>query len=251
MKQYPLTLDPSKDNWIMLYGYDKNGVVDGMPISLYMPPNIGVSDGASYGNFDLGILGQTGQDIATSLMGGGQIPDSSAIKSRLGMGGDDTMSKAVLSQVFTNFGMGSGLVDRGRDIYLQSESRAINPNTVLQYTNSEIRQLQLTFKMVADNKKESNEIKEIVHMFRKYMYGKKEGLTLEYPAKWRVMFFTPTGLNSYIPRYDEMYLESLQTSYNASSNLTHQDGAPSEVDVQLSFREARALSREDIERLHF
>jgi hypothetical protein len=47
-----------------------------------------------------------------------------------------------------------------------------------------------------------------------------------------------------MPQIMESYLASMNTVYNASSNMYHADGSPSEIDVTLTFTETKALTRE-------
>lgn len=251
MLRYPITLDAGKENWVMFYSYGKDNADVSDVISLYMPPAVSFGDGASYGNLDLGIMGSAAAGVGEALFGGGADGIRKAKEQlKAKAGGDDPISKAALSTAFTNFGLGSDLAERPRDLYLQSKGKAINPNTVLQYSNAELRSFSFSFKMVAESEKEANEIKKILGGFRRAMYGKKQGLTLAYPAKWLIMFMTPTGINKHLPRiYHECYLESLETNYNTTSNLTHKDGAPTEVEVQITFRESKVLARDDIDML--
>ena len=42
------------------------------------------------------------------------------------------------------------------------------------------------------------------------------------------------------------YLQGCTATYNASGNVFHPDGAPTEIDIALTFNEAKALTREDL-----
>jgi hypothetical protein len=42
------------------------------------------------------------------------------------------------------------------------------------------------------------------------------------------------------------YLQSCQATYNSTGNVFHPDGAPTEIDIALTFVEAKALTREDL-----
>jgi len=255
MVRYPSTLNGENQACVIFTGYDNNDKVADAEIALYMPNNYAVTDGASYNNFDLGVLGEAGAGVAESMFTGDGL-DEAALKKKLTSatgGGDATMSKVLNSQVMSNFGMGSGLVDRGRDLYLQKKGIAINPNTVLQYSNSTLRAYNFQFKLVANSQKEAESIKNIVNSFRKYMYAEKgaeDSKTLAYPLKWDLAFLAPNGKpNDKFPKPYECYLEGLATVYNATGNSLHYDGSPIEVDVSLSFKETKALSREDIVKL--
>jgi len=247
--RFPSNLSDEKHNYVRFKGYEKKGSGEVVNICLYMPPTVARSDGASYGNLDLGIIGG-GKDGIQGLIDDDGKLDTKGLKQQLDDStdtGNSALDSAVLAKAFSNFGLGGGVGDRVSDLVLQNKSKAINPNTVLQYTNSEIRQHNFTFKMVAESSEEANSIKEIVNNFRKYMYGVKDGITLEYPAKWQIEFLKIGGArNPFLPAPYTCFLESCQATYNTSSGLTHADGSPIEVDVTLAFREVKALSRTDI-----
>jgi len=240
--KYPLNLSDSADR-VQILGFDPT-TGENQWIHLYCPNNLQVGDGASYGNFDLGVLGDgVGEALLTQ--------DSKALENtlRTKFGSGSSMDAAVLSKSFSNFGLGSSTVDRARDMYLYDQKRAINPNTVLQYTNSELRSFSFEFKMVATSSDEAKAIKKIVDSFRINMYAEKENLTLKYPWLWVIMFYSNGAPNPYLPMIYECYLSTMNTVYNASGNMTHYDGAPTEVSCQLTFRESKALSRDEIRTL--
>ena len=49
-----------------------------------------------------------------------------------------------------------------------------------------------------------------------------------------------------MPKIFTCHLTSLATTYNATSNIFHADGAPLETDMALSFQEIKALTRQDL-----
>lgn len=251
--RFPSNLSNDIHNAVIFKAFPKAGDGAVAEISLYMPPSVAVSDGASYGNLDLGIIGGVKDGISGLIDEDGKL-DTKGLKQSLedaAGSNDQAMNSAVLAKAFSNFGLGGGVGDRVSDLVLQNRGKAINPNTVLQYTNSEIRQHNFTFKMVAESSEEAVAIKEIVNSFRKYMYGVKDGITLEYPAKWQIEFLKIGGQrNPFLPKPYMCFLESCQATYNTSSGLTHVDGSPIEVDVTLAFREVKALSRDDIVELN-
>ena len=247
--RYPLKLSGKNESSVVFTGFDDTGPVQDAKIALYMPSNFSVADGASYNNFDLGVLGQEASALATKMFAGEEVDASTLASAKVS--GD--MKNIINSQILSDFGMGSGVVDKGRDLALLDMNKAINPNTTLQYGNSTIRGYNFAFKMVAQSQNEANTIRDIVSTFRKYMYGEKGGLnskTLSYPLKWKLLFLAPDGkVNEYLPNAYECYLESLTATYNSTGNSFHYDGSPIEVDVNVAFKETKALAREDIEAL--
>lgn len=254
MLRYPLSLSGDGQASVIFTGYDTNG--NQAEIALYMPNNFTVTDGAAYSDFDLGVLGESGAAAADYILGG-KGKDAKDLEAELtkSTAADSSAMVTVLnSQIMSNFGMGSGLVDRTRDLYLQEAEKAINPNTVLQYTNSALRTYNFQCKMVAESKEEEQVIRKIINSFRKYMYAEKadQDKTLSYPLKWDIKFLSPQGLpNNKLPKPYECYLESLSAVYNATGNSFHVDGSAVEIDIALGFKETKALAREEIVKLQF
>lgn len=226
--------------------YNKDGGSIGS-CALYMPPGVSFADGAGYSTFDMGPLGA---DIAAGISGG---IDSDAVRGVLEGATAAANSNADLRTIMAgkmiqNAAMVPG-ADRVSDIYQQSKSIAINPNTTTAFQNMNIRSFVFNFKLVPDNQTDSKTIKEIQNFFRELMYADTagQGYLLSYPAKWKIQFKNSNGnVNPYYPKIYESYLTNLQTSYNGSGHLHHRDDAPTEVDVSLTFQETRVLTQADI-----
>ncbi len=58
--RFPSNLSNDIHNAVIFKAFPKAGDGAVAEISLYMPPSVAVSDGASYGNLDLGIIGSGG-----------------------------------------------------------------------------------------------------------------------------------------------------------------------------------------------
>ena len=79
------------------------------------------------------------------------------------------------------------------------------------------------------------------------MYPEGNELILKYPPTFTIKFFNGSGKeNKFIPAIFESYLTGMSAVYNGSTNIFHSDGSPLESDVQLTFQEIKALTREEI-----
>ena len=216
---------------------------------LYAPPGINITDGAGYGDFNLGVLGGTkaGQDFVTDVIENDSDINKEGLKEALGGAADNKM---LTLTAFSNFGLGGGAVDRAKDIYGYATGQAINPNTVLQFSNTNIRNFSFQFKMVASSEAESRTIKEIIKGFRVNLYPEKDqetSMIFKYPNIWDINFFTSKGEGTDLPNLAQCYLTEVNTGYNGTGNSWFGDGkSPSEVSLTLSFREFKALDKDDI-----
>jgi hypothetical protein len=127
---------------------------------------------------------------------------------------------------------------------------APNQRTLFQQVG--IRTFVFTFKMIANNRDEAQEVKNIVKFFRQELYPEKiligeSGIPLAY--KFPNMFEIDIK-----NRYDDnpafkiqrCYLRDVQTSFNSIATGMHQDGNFVEVDISLSFQEIAALHKQQI-----
>lgn len=241
--KYPLDLDHHpRINFTSRNPRDQSGVLD---ITLYAPASIAVNDGMGFGNFDLGVIGQT---LSSSVGADGKIDAdlaTAALTSNLDKAGQN--NAVVTKAMSTAVGGIGGLGEKVADVSLFKTKTSFNPNTVLQFTGPSLRSFSFEFKMVASSSAESEEILKIINGFRSRMYPVKQGdLTFSYPDIFKVNF--QLG-GRFVPNYAESYLTNMGVIYNASGNAYHEDGAPTDVSVSLTFSEFKALERNEIEDL--
>jgi hypothetical protein len=243
---FPSNLHDTQGNFVTFTAYNKDGGSIG-GCALYMPPGVSFADGAGYSTFDMGPLGSR---IASEISGG---LDSDSIRgildSATGAANENADLRTIMAgKMIQSAGMVPG-ADRVGDIYQKSKSIAVNPNTTTSFQNMNIRSFVFNFKLVPDNPGDSVKIKQIQSFFRELMYADTagQGYLLSYPAKWKIQFKNHLGnTNVYYPKIYESYLTNFQTSFNASGHLHHRDGAPTEVDISLTFQETRVLTQDDI-----
>ena len=203
------------------FEFVKRALPENAAIYLYLPQGFSVPDSASYGSVDLGLVG--------SGAGGA-----------LSRGEKEAVATEAVGKILNEVGAAT--------VFTQQKIKAgeaLNPNTVLQFDNVSVRTFNFTFKLVAESPKEAQSALLIENMFRAALYPEvKNRLYLEYPPTFNIKFYHGGKENIYMPQIMESYLASMNTVYNASSNMYHADGSPSEIDVTLTFTETKALTRE-------
>jgi len=206
-------------------------------IVLPMPNGgLGFSDGGQYSEIDLGVASAIA-DIAKS-------DDKLA---RLSESGDGLTVKDILLNVVPGGNKTKLAFDEKKTLFA--------PNTNTTFTNNNIRSFTFAYKLSPRNAAESEMIKAIDDSFRALTYASNMSsaakVLLQFPPTWRVRFLRQdhTGENDYLPRIDDCYLTAYNSNFNASGNLYHADGQPTEVDISLTFQETKVLTREDINRL--
>ena len=241
---YPSNLYTSDSNYVVFTARDKDGV--GLAsIALYCPPNLSWADGAGYSTFDMGPIG------ATIAQGLGTGDSQSALQQAVSAAESSPELKTIIAaKALSNASVIPG-ADKAAETYQQQNSIVMNPNTVTAFQNMNIRSFVFNFKLVAESQEESQDIKRIQNYFREFMYADTDnsvGYVLKYPAKWSISFMRggTSDENFFLPKIYESYLTSFQTTFNSSSHLTFADGAPTEVDLSVTFQETRVLTQNDI-----
>ena len=196
-------------------------------VHLYLPPGFSVPDSASYGSLDLGVLGSR-------------------------VGSESELTKGEKEDLAV-FGAGKFAANFGAEALFTKEKIqqgvAQNPNTVLQFDNVAVRNFSFTFKMVSESAEEAQQALIIENLFRKALYPELKSdraLFLTYPDTFIIRFYHGDRLNQFMPQIQESYLQSMTTTYNAGSNMYHSDGSPTEIDLNLTFTETQALTREKL-----
>jgi len=237
--QYPLDI-ARNNNGFVTFAARESGVTVAN-ITTYSPSSFSITDGAAYGTFDLGVL------LGAAVGADGSIDGAGIERAAASMTGQDAgVQKGLVLSALQKAGIIGETAGRANDIFLQKRGVAINPNTVLQFNNAEIREFSFQFTMVAGSSDETKEIDRITNTFRKYMYASGDKVILRYPSLWDIKFNFADEENLYMPKIQECYLTSLNVAFNPNGNGVHVDGSPSEISVALSFRETKVLKRDDL-----
>ena len=205
------------------FQFIKRALPEATSVYLYLPPGFSLPDSASYGDVDLGIIG--------SGEAGKLTDDEQKAIGREAVG--KVLNEIGAASVFTKSKIEAG--------------EALNPNSVLQFNNVAIRSFNFTFKLVAESPAEAQEALFIENLFRAAVYPEvKNRLYLEYPPTFKIKFHHGNKENIFMPQIHESFLQNVTTTYNASSNMFHPDGSPTEIDLTLTFSETKAMTREEL-----
>lgn len=242
--------ETSRSNSLPFVLFTAMGAESSPAISLPIPLGLTVGDGMSYSTINLDPLKSIMAETLTQM--GKQDTVSGVIGAGLGGMIGSTVSKIKQLNVAAGLAIAARMknLDNVADVIDFSQRQVIAPNSNTTFQNSNIRTYSFSFKMVSRSKKEAATIDKIVKVFRKFMYPEGRDVILTYPPMWDIQFYDKDGtINSYLPKIYSSYLTNLSASYNATTNIFHQDGSPVETDIAISFQESKALTRGDIEKL--
>lgn len=191
--QFPSSSNNTNRAWIrfkqIYYQWDANSSTGltrrpGQTVYLYLPGTIQVSDGASYANTNLGIIGSaveagieggalgaaSGTDrdgtLSQMLQFGGQMY-SDVVRTGSELFGGQAVNPALLIKAMQKTRLGGTPLGQG----VRAAARMnVNPHVRALFENVNPRSFSFEFDMVPNNELESRNAKEIVKFFRKSMY---------------------------------------------------------------------------------
>jgi len=249
-------------------------------IALPIPSNLTVQYNADYSNESLNVFGS----MVTGAVGAGEIgdaftsisdmisakvsaakeafknKDTDALTKALGVAGPTaaTAGGAAVGSILGGgagafiggalaLGGTSGGVLAGLSV---SEGLAINPHMAVVFQGVGFREHSFTYKFIARNKRESNEIKKIINVFRYRMLPSYAIGTLayNYPDQFELVF--ADRIRPYLYEIGTCVLKSFNVNYNGEAQpLFFEDsGAPVSVEISMTFQETKIQTKETLEK---
>ena len=220
-----------------------NNLGPGENIELYLPSSLEFGDKVEYENIGIGALFATGVD---AFQGRGRDPSTLSMGD-LTTGFEDRATLGVLAAI-------SKFSDKGAAAARDATRTAPNPNTRAIFKQVNLRQFQMTFKLIPNSEREADAIGRLITEFRKTMYPEEiEGnFGYKFPDRFQIeVCYDGMVLEDYNLMTEECYLESVMSNYNPSSQAFMKYGAGkgyfSEIDLSLTFMEAKTLHRKSVE----
>ena len=220
-------------------------------VTLYLPNAVAFGDGMDYdNNAQLGVIGATAE---AAINAGGSLGDALTKAVNSGVSSFTDLFKELPTKDLARLAIARGASYGGQlasDIASATTRTVINPNRRTLFRGVRSREFRFSFKMIANSADEAKEIQDIISFFRREMYPTSvdvKGISAGYKYPNPFLIDLKYGTARVGTRILNSYLSSMDVTYNPSSMGFHVDGKPSEVDVNLSFFEERALARNDIE----
>jgi len=264
----PATYDNNSVQEIASNTANRTQVVDTFEsVSLYLPPNIVVTDNIDYNtNVPLGIFGsiveQTMQGgggaaagLGNAIMDAGKSVVDAVFGSGEGQGAD--LARTQLSRL-------AGLAPEGTEAAIRSGLQTTpNPNIRAIFKSVNLRDFVFQFKMLPKSQEEAECIKKIIYFFRKNMYPESIPIGdisagYKFPMKFDIQMRYEREVteelrltymkDSVATLLKKCYLRNVQTNYNPATMAMFPDGNFQEIDLSLVFVEEQTLDRQDIQK---
>jgi hypothetical protein len=220
-------------------------------ISLYMPDTLTAQYNAAYEQ--LSLTKDLGEAVNTL-----RSIDSVIGKVRSNSGTPFASQPEVIDQALKAAGLlgipGVNTENIGT-LLLKGEGYAINPQLQMIFRGIDMRTFELSFTFTPKSKKESDEVDDIINMF-KFHYAPRletgkstsnESMFLVQPSIFNVRFKINSKENKYLPRYGDCVLSSIDVNYAPNGWASYKDGAPVQTLLNLQFQEIEVMDRGRLE----
>lgn len=219
--------------------------------TLYLHQGIIIADNMDYENLNLGIFGgnvEAGLKAGRNALAAGVdgvIDEAKSFADGITAGVGSQAARIALARAAAR---GS---DGVRGAVGTATRTAINPHSRTLFRAVNLREFTFNYKLIADSKREADEIKAIIKWFRTNMYPLEEetgevNLAYRYPDRFKITMYYENESQQYATKILPAYLRNFQAAYNTTSMGIHSDGSPVEVDITMNFSESRALTRKEI-----
>lgn len=223
-------------------------------IDIHIPLSFQVNDGVNYSGTELGAFGgaitgalNNAQSVGSAAMEGIKNAGKSFGELfNLFGGSEQELGRLAAARLASRIPAGLG----GNAIQVAARV-SINPNIRAQFQNVNIREFNFAFKFIPTNKEESDQVKKIIKMLRFHAYpeeipaGSDFSVGYEYPSMFKIRMLFDGNKNIGTP-IKLAYLKTVSTTYNPTATTVFPDGSPTEIDMNLTFMEYKALSRRDV-----
>ena len=219
-------------------------------VTLYLPPNVQDVLNSQYNAMATGMGGAILAGAMSAADGYNKDDFEGAIKSGLDTAGgvmQDAMAKSAAAVAETLTG-GEGLREAG----LKGIGAADNPYMEVLFDKVGMREFNYSFTFAPKNPDESEDIKKIINLFRFHMLPELRGnaarfLTIPSEFDIHYMFMGEDGAateNTYYHKISTCVLQSLSVDYTPNGVKSFSNGAPTQINLSLSFKETRAMNKQ-------
>ena len=149
------------------------------------------------------------------------------------------------------------------DIFGATRGVNLNPNVELLFSGHDLRNFQLTYKLVPRNADEAADIKKIINTFRAAMlpnFADGNEITfsdsinvsqnfIKVPNVCKISFMTGGNLNSNVPQYKMCAMTQVDVNYTPDGTYaTLEDGSMVAYELTVSFQETKLIFSEEVEK---
>lgn len=142
---------------------------------------------------------------------------------------------------------GGGTLNDLREISTREKT---NPFREVLFESVDYRTFNFRYRFFPKNQDETNKIREIIKLFKIHMHPEltQSKLFYIYPSEFDIQYFYKDKANPYVHKFARCALTDMAIDYGSGEQFnTFKDGAPTEINLTLTFRELEQLDSEAIQ----
>ena len=221
-------------------------------IALYLPAQVTDNTSALYEELSMGIGGKAINDVGAAVKSFVN-DDFEAFGKQFTAG-----LKSVLSEGGRRLLVGAAETLTGAEGSVQGVNKlfgqADNPFVEVFFTSMNLREFTYNFVFAPRNEDETNEVQQIIQLFRFHMVPELQGTNGRYitlPSTFDIhyMYKADNGNsyeNDYYTRLSTCVLQDCSVNYTPTGVKSFGDGAPTQITMTLAFNETEALTKEKV-----
>lgn len=205
-------------------------------IMLYVPSTNKFTTDATYENAETGFL--------SDFLGGSNIVDS------IIGGSTAALTKLTGAAITTALEV---LVPGAGGFFNRSTGMATNPNLEIAFKSVPFRSFQFDYKFAPKNKKELDQVHNIIRLFRFHMSPALIGATQYFasPSQFDITYMYRENENMFIPRISKCVLENIEVDYSPGEKFTTLKktgggASPQIITMNMRFKEMSIITKETI-----
>jgi hypothetical protein len=207
-------------------------------IALHVPNQLQIRYGMQWGEQDTGTLAMgaaaigQGQEVAKALMGKSNNKD---------VGG-------LAGAIATNLALSKGPFAGANSA---ATGLAPNPKKEQVFGGVDFRTFQVEYQFFPRSSDEARNVQRIIKQFKYHMHPEfkdSNNFVYIYPSEFDIFYYQGGKENLNIHRHTSCVLTELSINYTPNGSFTtFDDGMPTQINVQMSFRELALLTKDKIE----
>lgn len=127
---------------------------------------------------------------------------------------------------------------------------ALNPRKEQLFKSVDFRRFTFDYQFAPRNKTEADYIRNIINMFKyhmhpEYLNGTSNQLAFLYPSEFDIVYYFGTEEHKHLAKVSTCALAEMTVNYSPNGQFsTHNDGSPTQINLQLTFLELETLTKE-------
>jgi hypothetical protein len=221
-------------------------------VALYLPPNVSNDTGVSYSGSELGMAGFlafSGIDVVNKW----KQHDFEGVTDVIGGMAEGVIIEAIKKLGLEAFGALTG-AENVVPAFDKAFGQTLNPYIEVTFNSMGMRKFDYTFRFAPKDEQETQDVKDIINLFRFHMVPELKGTNHRYltlPSTFDIHYMYQTSIenareNAFYNKIATCVLEGCNVDYTPGGVRSFESGAPTQITMALSFAETKMLTKQRV-----